>query len=95
MPTVAITDATFERIEPAPPHVPWILRVTLHGQGLLPRALPLVGFVGEVPLEVVSIEPDDSAIGFLSAEPPVGAVVRVGWVDEEIVDTPVTYPGLP
>jgi hypothetical protein len=82
--------ATFERLTDSP--FPGLaLRVTIRGVTLPPRAAPIAGAVGDVPLVALSFTFDESLQGFLAEEPPAGAVLRLGYRGSELFDTSVTY----
>jgi hypothetical protein len=82
--------ATFERLT-GPSMSTWVLRVTIQGMALEQRAVPITGAVGDVPLEALSPTFDDGLQGFLAEEPPAGAVLRLGYLGGELVDTSITY----
>jgi hypothetical protein len=82
--------ATFERLT-GPPLSGWALRITIQGVSLAQRAVPIAGAVGSVPIEALSPTFDDGLQGFLAEEPPAGAVLRLGYLGRELVDTEITY----
>lgn len=95
MPKFIITDAVFERLKEPNPELPWIIQVTLKGEGFVPRAAPLVGSVGDIPLEALSMSGDGTARAFLREAPPVGATIRLRWLDDNtLTDTDAKFTGI-
>lgn len=86
-----VVDAAFEPV--AEPPVPgWKVRVTVVTTEPTERAAPVVGVVGEVPLAgIVSRLDGPGVIGFLADEPPDGAELKIGYADEGLVETGITY----
>ena len=86
--------ATFEHL--AEPPVPeWIMKVNGQGEGLEPRAIPLVGRVGSIVLEGLVASSDGASFhGFLTEEPANGDELFVGWMDGELNATGITYQRL-
>jgi hypothetical protein len=87
-----VTDAVFD--QPEPGGAGFLVRVSMGGTGFEARAVPVQAQVGNVPVEAIILQ-DTCAVGFLRAVPPVGATLRIGYADRELVDTPFTFPGLP
>jgi hypothetical protein len=91
-----VTDATWEALPEPIEGLDWVIRVTFSGTGLVDRAMPLVAAVGDVAVEALSGSLlGKSAQGFLSAVPPVGAKLTIGYPDTGLVETGVEFPGLP
>jgi hypothetical protein len=85
-----MASATFERL--TDPLVPaWILRVTIGGIELAEGGVPLDGAVGDVPIVALMPTFEGGLQGFLETEPPAGAVLRLGYLGGELVDTDVTF----
>jgi hypothetical protein len=90
---VNITDATFERPDD-PPDPGYVLRISIVGTDLTRAGAQLVAQVGDIPVrDVISLfeAQPEGVTGFLAAEPPSGAPVRVGFLGKELVDTGFTY----
>jgi hypothetical protein len=98
-----VSAATFERFTLDPEdddpellaELGWRVRVLLTGEGFSPRAASLVGQVGDVSIDHIVPVSDSQAEGFLREEPPVGAPLLLAWSGDELLDTGITYPGLP
>jgi hypothetical protein len=70
----------------------WSIRVTILGQGIEPRALPLVILVGEQVAQAVSFLLEGNGVsGLLVHEPAPGAKVRIGYADSPLIDTGMSY----
>ncbi len=68
------------------------IRVTLHGDGFVARAMPLVITIGGVWVRRYKIAPDRrSVICFLDEMPEDGAVISVGYGGEERVELPERF----
>ena len=87
-----VTEAFFETLEE--PVGGWLIRVSVAGDGFESRAVPVVAAVGEVPVEGLAVI-GGGAIGFLSTVPTAGARLRIGYLDEGLHDTEITFPQLP
>ena len=91
-----VTDASWEKLPEPIDDLDWTIRVELTGTGLIDRALPMVAAVGDVPVEGLSGSMlGDSAQGFLSATPAVGARLIIGFADTGCFETEVAFPGFP
>jgi hypothetical protein len=96
MAEITVTDAVWEALPEPIEGLDWVVRVELTGSGLEDRAMPLVAAVGEVAVEALSGSPlGTTAQGFLSAVPPVGAKLVIGYPDTGFIETDVEFPGLP
>ena len=96
MEDVQVTSAVWEAITEPIAGLDWVLRIDLSGSGLIDRAIPLVATVGQVPVEALSGSfSGTSAQGFLSAMPPVGAKLSIGYPDTGFFETQIEFPGLP
>jgi hypothetical protein len=85
-----VQSAEFELLAD-PPRPDWVMRITIRG-ALEQRALPLVAEVGDQP--VLALMPTLAAggvQGFLAREPDPGDRLRIGFLDEPLEDTDVTY----
>jgi hypothetical protein len=92
---VKVESASFELL--AEPPVPdWIVRVAARGSGFQIRALPLCARVGDVPVEGVLEDTDLQGFsGYLSAVPPDGAHLFVGYDPAELEDTDIEFQAPP
>jgi len=89
---LTVTGAIFEVIE----DVDHPLRIWVAGSGFAQLAESVAASVGDVPVDFVVHYPDDSGFsGLLSATPPDGARLRVGWAADSMADTDVTFAGQP
>lgn len=88
-----VTQGMFHPIA-EPSETGWVLMVVLAGEGLESRAVPLVAEVGDQAVEGLAVD-EGGATGFLSAVPPVGAPLRVGYLGRELRDTGITFPERP
>ena len=96
MADITVTDAVWEAISEPIEGLDWMVRVELTGSGLEDRAMPLVASVGDVPVEALSGSLlGTTAQGFLSAVPPIGARLVIGYPDTGLIETEVEFPGLP
>ncbi|GAA1197112.1 hypothetical protein F4556_007322 [Kitasatospora gansuensis] len=86
--TPTATGAFFEELEGEP----WPLRVHVSGTGYVRRAVQVAAVVGEVVVEqIIPAAGGDGFTGMLAAVPAEGDVLKVGWADDELVDTPVVF----
>jgi hypothetical protein len=70
----------------------WSMRVTILGQGIEPRALPLVVLVGDQAAQAISFLFEGNGVsGLLVDEPAPGDAVRIGYADSPLIDTGLTY----
>jgi hypothetical protein len=70
----------------------WAMRVTILGQGIEPRALPLVVLVGDQAAEAISFLFEGNGVsGLLVDKPAPGDVVRIGYADSSLIETDFTY----
>jgi hypothetical protein len=91
LPDPNVDAAEFEELA-EPPVERWVIRVNADGSGFEHRAEPLVGRVGNVSLEGVIVKPDgDGFLAFLADVPPDGAELRVGYGDDDLIDTGILY----
>jgi hypothetical protein len=96
MAEIEITEAVWQKLPEPVQGLDWMLRVVFVGSGLVDRALPLVAMVGDVMVESLSGSLlGNSAQGFLSAVPAVGAKVAIGYPDTGVFATQIEFPGLP
>lgn len=87
---IQVSRAVFEQLEE--PLGEMVMQVSVVGSGFGERAVPPVASVGDVPLQRIMILPGGSGIvGFLDTEPPDGAQLVVGYLDEEMVETDIAY----
>ncbi|HEX8861551.1 MAG TPA: hypothetical protein VGC06_21115 [Actinomycetes bacterium] len=86
-----VTDVIFERPDD-PPDPAYVLRVSIVGTGLTRSGPQLVAQVGDIPVrDLISLFEQEGVVGFLEAEPPVGAAVRVGYLGKEMIDSGQSY----
>jgi hypothetical protein len=79
-PSRALVDA---RVAGATPRV----RVTVHGEGFIQRAMPLIVQIGDKLVVNCDVSPDETTIVCLLDElPEDGAVIRVGYGRHEMVE---------
>ncbi len=96
MEDVQVTGAVWEAITEPTEGLDWVLRVSLSGSGLVDRAIPLVATVGDIAVEALSGSFfGTNAQGFLSAMPPIGAKLSIGYPDTGFFQTEIEFPGLP
>jgi len=88
-----IERADFELLADSP--IPELaVRVTIRGEGLEQRALPIVARVGDQTLLALAPTVTFPGVqGFLAAEPTLGDELRIGFLDQELVPTGITYDG--
>lgn len=88
-----VDSAAFELLPPDPPPGPWVMRVTIEGDGFEDRAMPLVATVGELTVHVLRVSPDGKrASGLLTEVPPEGARLSIGYLDDrELRSTEVSF----
>ena len=68
------------------------VRVILHGENFVARAMPLVIMIGGVPVSRYQIAPDqNSVVCFLDEMPEDGSVISVGYGGEERVELPERF----
>ena len=72
----------------------WVVRVSLAGDDFVSRASPIIAQVGDVPVEALAVI-GGGAVGFLSTMPPVGAPLRIGYLDLGLNETAITFPAQP
>jgi hypothetical protein len=88
---MTVDSANFEVLAASP--IPdWVVRVTVKGDGFVPRAVPLDAAVGEVPVVGIVFDLDGGGfVGYLTSAPPDGATLKVGYLDDELTDTGITF----
>jgi hypothetical protein len=89
-----VTQAFFELLDGSG-EAGWRVRVSLAGEGFVSRAAPIVGEVGDVPLEAVTLVGDGGAVAFLGSVPPTDAPLRIGYLDTGLHETGITFPAQP
>ncbi|MGH3693623.1 MAG: hypothetical protein ACRDRX_06440 [Pseudonocardiaceae bacterium] len=90
-----VYSAIFERIT-APLPTNWVMRVVIHGTGLTQRAITMVAAIG--PQAVQGLMPStesNTVLGFLTAEPTAGDELLIGYANEPLIATGLTYSGTP
>jgi len=88
---ISIESAQFEMLA-EPPLPEWVMRVTVKGSGFEYGAMPLSGVVGDLPLQGIQIDPGGGGfVSYLAIEPAEGDALRVGYPDEDLVETGITY----
>jgi hypothetical protein len=88
---ITVDNATFEMLE-EPPLPEWVMRVTVKGSGFEQRALPLCGEVGNLTVQGIQIDPDETGfIGYLLTEPAEGDVLLVGYPEGDLLNTGIAY----
>lgn len=86
-----VTSVNFELLA-EPPIPEWVVRVTVKGSGFEIRAVPVGARVGEIPVEGIMLAADESGFtGYLSAEPPDGSPLLVGFLEGPLTDTGLVY----
>lgn len=86
-----IEDAHFEFLAESP-NPAWSMRITISGQDIEQRAVPVVATVGDQPVQALMATLDPGTVqGFLSDEPTPGDELRVGYLDQELQGTDITY----
>ena len=86
-----IDSVDFEEIT-IPMPTDWVMRLVIRGTGLEPRAMRLVAEVG--PQAVQGLMPDVEqgvVLGFLTAVPTPGDELRIGYADEPLTSTGLTF----
>lgn len=69
-----------------------VMRVSIIGQGLEQIATPIIAAVGNEPLILVMPLSNGSGItGMLANAPASGDLVRVGYLDSELIDTGFSF----
>jgi len=87
----AAVTAPLARIAAAPSGAGKI-RFTLHGEGFLHRAMPLVVQIGDRLFFDCTISPDETTVVCLLDElPEEGAVIRVGYGRDEMTELPERF----
>jgi hypothetical protein len=70
----------------------WVLRIDVEGSGFRARAIPFVASVGNVPVEVIAPKMAGAGfLGLLSSYPNDGDELKVGYLDEGLISTGLTY----
>lgn len=72
---------------------PPMVKITLHGQGFIQRAMPLIVKIGDqTVMGNFQITPDECHVTFhLDRLPEEGAVIRVGYGGSELVELPERF----
>jgi hypothetical protein len=81
-------------IEPITTPLPtdWRVRVVIRGGGLEERALPLVGELGPQTIQCLMPGGNEGVVlGFLTVEPSAGDELRLGFADQPLVSTGITF----
>jgi hypothetical protein len=88
---VKVTGAQFENL-PAGTPGGWKQRLSVGGTGFVARAAPAIATVGNVAVQSVVLAPGGKGfVGFLAAIPPIGAELKVGYLDTGLQSTGITY----
>ena len=90
---MTVEKATFMMLPDDPPRGPWVMQVIMEGSGMEDRAVPIVATVGDLTMQVIRVSPDGTrAAGLLMGVPPVGAELRVGYLNQpELDNTDITF----
>jgi len=86
-----VDSAEFEPIT-TPLPMDWVIRVVIHGTGLAFGGNPMVAEVG--PQAVQGLMPttrEGTVLGFLTTEPAPGDELRIGYADQPLIPTGITY----
>ena len=86
-----VTAAFFDGLPEPDDELGWRVMVRFAGTGFVKAATPLVATVGDLPVEGLMIQGEGGAMGFLRDIPPIGARLKVGYLDWEIKDTDFAY----
>jgi hypothetical protein len=88
---MTVDSANFEVLA-VPPIPAWAVRVSVRGTGLLVRTIPIGAEVGSIPVEAIVFDLDGGGfVGYLATKPPDGATLKVGYLDDELTDTGITF----
>jgi hypothetical protein len=86
-----VTNATFS-IPPVLLDPTCVVQVRVEGSGFRHRAMPVAARIGNVPLEFVVVNAAGTKfVGLLRTFPQIGDVLKVGYLDTELMDTTITY----
>jgi hypothetical protein len=70
----------------------WVLRVVIRGTGLEERSLPMVGELGPQKIEGLMPGGEEGVVlGFLTGQPSAGDELRMGYADQALQDTGLTF----
>jgi hypothetical protein len=70
----------------------WTVRLVIRGSGLEERALPLVGELGPQKIQGLMPGGDEGVVlGFLIAQPSAGDELRLGYADQPLQSTGITF----
>jgi hypothetical protein len=70
----------------------WAMRVVIRGSGFEQTAIPIVAEIGAQ--RILGLMPDyeqDGVVGFLMSEPLPGEQLKIGYADQPLIETAVTY----
>jgi hypothetical protein len=92
MDDLTVSDGIFEKLEGGQ----FVFRVFATGTGFDATSRAPIAMVGDVPVEQFVGYPDGLGFsGLLASVPPDGAVLRVGWTPDSLLDTPVVFSAPP
>ncbi|MGR6318215.1 hypothetical protein Q2K19_01750 [Micromonospora soli] len=86
-----IDSADFEVIT-TPLPTDWVMRVVIHGSGLVQGGIRMVAEVG--PQEVEGLMPttdEGTILGFLTRQPAPGDELRIGYENQPLTSTGITF----
>jgi hypothetical protein len=71
----------------------WVMRVVITGTNIQQRATPILAVVGSQPVlgMMPLIGEQRGVFGFLASEPEAGDELRIGYADEELINTGFLY----
>ena len=86
-----VTNASFT-IPPVLLDPTCVAQVEVEGTEFLHRAMPVAAMVGNVPVEFIVVNAAGTEfVGLLRTHPQAGDILKVGYLDSELVDTAFTY----
>lgn len=70
----------------------WTMRVRITGPGLEEGARPIMARVGSQRVQsIISLVEGEGIQGFLEEEPATGDELSIGYADEPLIETGITY----
>jgi len=86
-----IDRAEFEPIT-TPLPTDWVMRVVIHGTGLIEGGIRMVAEVGPQAVQGLMPSGDEGVVlGFLTREPASGDELRIGYDSGPLISTGITY----
>lgn len=86
-----IDSAEFEAIT-TPLPTDWVMRVVIHGSGLIEGGIRMVAEVGPQAVQGLMPSTEEGVVlGFLTRQPASGDELRIGYENQPLISTGITF----